>query len=302
MSRVPKLFTCCLRRCTPRSRPSKLRVKELEDRLGKDSHNSSKPPSSDGLRKKPSPKSLRGKSGRRSGGQPGHSGHTLEFAEDPDNVVPLRPCKCQYCETSLENAAVVSIERHQVLDLPPLNLVVTEYQAYTVCCPDCKHLTKGLFPQGAQHRIQYGANIKALATYLMHFQLLPSDRLCELMSDMFGATFPEGTLQSTTRQAYAALEDVEIQIFKALCKADIINNDETGIRIGKKIRWLHVACTPWLTHYAMDPKRGSDAMCIIGILPQFSGRSIHDGLLGYKEFSCRHGLCNAHPSPRTNSS
>src|SRR5947207_11307657 len=80
------------------------RVKELEDRLGKDSHNSSKPPSSDGLAKKPAPKSLRGKSGRRSGGQPGHRGYTLELSEHADHTILHAPASCQNCGTSLVGA------------------------------------------------------------------------------------------------------------------------------------------------------------------------------------------------------
>ena len=270
------------------------RVKQLEDRLGKDSHNSSKPPSSDGLAKKPNPKSLRGKSGRRSGGQPGHPGCTLEFAERPDHTVVHNPEQCQHCGASLEEAPITRTERRQVFDLPPLKLEVTEHQAHTRCCPDCGHDNRGEFPQHVAHRVQYGPRIKGSATYLMHYQLLPFERVSEMMQDLFGASLCEGTLQNTTQQAFTALSDVELSIYKAICNSHLAHFDETGMRIARKLNWLHVASTPTLTYYASDPKRGRVALEAIGILAQFHGRAMHDGLPAYREFGCRHALCNAH--------
>ena len=270
------------------------RVKELEDRLGKDSHNSSKPPSSDGLAKKPNPVSLRGKSGRRSGGQPGHRGCTLEFAVSPDHTVPHSPVSCQHCGTSLLDAPIVATERRQVFDLPPTALVVTEHQAQTRCCSDCGRRSTGMFPADVAHRVQYGPRVKALTTYLMHFQLLPFDRVCMLMRDLFGASLSEGTLQRNTEQAFTALRDVEIAIYKAVINSKLIHHDESGIRICGKLNWLHAASTQKLTHYATDRKRGMDALDAIGILPQFRGRVVHDGWPAYGQYDCDHALCNAH--------
>ena len=270
------------------------RVRQLEDRLGKDSHNSSKPPSSDGLAKKPTPKSLRGKSGRRSGGQPGHPGRTLEFAERPDHTVAHSPRQCQHCGASLDEAAITGTERRQVFDLPPLKLEVTEHQAHTRCCPDCGHNNRGEFPQHVAHRLQYGPRIKGSATYLLHYQLLPFERVSEMMRDLFGASLCEGTLQNTTQQAFAALADVETSIYKAVCNSHLAHFDETGMRIAGKLNWLHVASTPTLTFYASDPRRGRVALDAIGILAQFRGRAIHDGLSAYTEYGCLHALCNAH--------
>jgi transposase len=270
------------------------RVKQLEDRLGKDSHNSSKPPSSDGLAKKPDPKSLRGKSGRRSGGQPGHPGNTLEFVEQPDNTVVHSPATCQQCGASLDGAPIQETQRRQVFDLPPLEIKVTEHQAHTCSCPECGHSNRGEFPEYVEHHVQYGPRIKGLATYLMHFQLLPFERVHELMQDLFGASISEGTLQNTTKKASDALADVETSLYKAVCNSDIVHFDETGMRIAGKLHWLHVASTPTLTFYASDPKRGRVALDAIGILAQFHGRAVHDGLAAYKEYGCRHSLCNAH--------
>jgi transposase len=268
------------------------RVKQLEDGLGKDSHNSSKPPSSDGFAKKP--KSLRPKSGRRSGGQHGHPGRTLEFAEHPDHTVLHAPAQCQHCGASLEQASVTDIKRRQVFDLPPLKLEVTEHQAQTLCCQHCGHENSAPFPEQVPHRVQYGCGIKALGTYLMSYQLLPFERVCELMGDLFGISLSEGTLHNITQEAFDGLADVETSIYQALCKAHIAHFDETGMRITGKLNWLHVASTPALTYYRVHAKRGPAAMSAIGILPQFSGRAIHDGLPAYTTYGCQHGLCNAH--------
>src|SRR5258707_1732422 len=270
------------------------RVKLLEDRLGKDSHNSSKPPSSDGFQKKPNPQSLRKKSGRPSGGQPGHPGHTLEFADKPDHTLLHRPPTCQGCGASLAEARVVDTERRQVLDLPPLALVVTEHQVPTCSCPACGQLNRGEFPSPVTAPVQYGASVKGLVTYLMHFQLLPYERVSILMADLFDAPLCEGTLQKTTHQAYAGLADVQAKIKEALTKAKSAHFDETGQRIGAKLNWLHVTSTPTLTYYESHPKRGKVALEAIGILPKFGGRAIHDGWSAYGGYGCDHALCNAH--------
>jgi transposase len=271
------------------------RVQELEARLNKDSHNSSKPPSLDGLAKKP--RSLRPNTGRRSGGQHGHPGRTLEFAELPDHIVLHVPTQCQACGASLEQAPVIpviEVQRRQVLDLPPLKLEVTEHQVQSRCCPHCGHQSCGEFPAQVPYRVQYGGGIKALWTYLMHYQLLPLERVRELMGDLFGAPVSEGTLHNITQEAFVALDRVESNIYDALCKAPVAHFDETGLRIAGKLHWLHVTSTPTLTYYCVHAKRGPVAMEAIGILPQFRGRAIHDGLPAYTTYGCRHGLCNAH--------
>lgn len=270
------------------------RMKQLEDRLGKDSHNSSKPPSSDALAKKPNPKSLRGKSGRRSGGQPGHPGRTLEFADPPDRTVIYDPDQCQHCGASLEEAPIIDTERRQVFDLPPLKLEVTEHQRRTRRCQYCDHTSRGEFPAQVAHRVGYGVRVKALSTYLMHFQLLPFERVSQLMQDLFGASLSEGTLKNMTQEAFGALAEVEAKIYTALCKVGLAHFDETGMRIANQLHWLHVSSTQELTYYATHPKRGPVAINAIGILPKFDGRAVHDGLLAYLKYDCLHSLCNAH--------
>lgn len=258
------------------------RVKQLEDRLGKDSHNSSKPPSSDGLRKKP--KSLRGNSDRKSGGQRGHPGRTLPFTDTPDQVVVHRPQLCQACGGSLAQAQEVDTQRRQVIDLPPLSLIVTEHQAKICCCPECGHSTRADFPEEAKGPVQYGPNVKALATYLSGFQLLPMDRICMLMTDLFGVRISEGTLHNATEEAASVLKTVETSIRAALRSAASAHFDETGLRVNGTLNWLHVTSTPNLTFYHMHSHRGQAALN--ETLFEFTGRAIHDGWPAYFMYNC----------------
>ena len=269
-----------------------LRVKQLEDRIGKDSHNSSKPPSSDGLHKKP--KSQRGTSDRKPGGQPGHPGRTLELAEKPDATVVHHPQVCKDCGASLAEVAPTSTQRRQVVDLPPLKLIVTEHQAQTCSCPACGGVNASSFPEEVAQPVQYGPGVKSLTTYLLNFQLLPYERVATLLDDLFGASLSEATLFHATQQAAKTLAAVEEAIVAALKTAPILHCDETGQRIGGKLHWLHVASTKRLTYYKSHARRGKVAMDAIGILGSATGRAIHDGWSAYRSYGCAHGLCNAH--------
>jgi transposase len=268
------------------------RVKELEDRGHTSSHNSSKPPSSDGLRRPP--RSLRQSSGKKPGGQPGHVGSALHMVEEPDHVITHSPPVCAGCQASLADVAAHGYERRQVLDLPPRRLEATEHRAEEKTCPACQCRTRGMFPSEVTTRVQYGPQLKALLVYLLTYQLLPFERASEVVADLFGAALSEGTLQAAVETCAETLTAVETQINEQLCAEAVLHNDETGVRVAGKLLWLHVASTAQLTHYAVHAKRGSVAMTAIGILPTFEGTSVHDGLAAYRQYGCGHGLCNAH--------
>ncbi|MGO8950628.1 MAG: IS66 family transposase [Ktedonobacterales bacterium] len=270
------------------------RVEELEARLAKDSHNSSKPPSSDGLARKT--KSLRRRSGKKPGGQIGHRGETLRLVAIPDAVVEHRPAICLGCQATLpEEALVVLRERRQVHELPPVRLVVTEHQALHVRCPACQTVSVGAFPAEAPSRVQYGPRLRALAVYLVEQQLVPYGRVRELLADLFAASLSMGTLVEWVNQAATILEPVEAQIKAALSRAPVLHSDETGVRQAGILAWAHVASTKQLTHYAVHPKRGAEATTDIGILPAYTGVSVHDGWKSYRaHMHCRHALCNIH--------
>ena len=215
-----------VRDLTTRLDLSDKRVRHLEEQLAKNSHNSSKPPSSDGF-KKPSPKSLRKKSKRKSGGQPGHTGHTLKRAEKPDHTEKHRVESCACCGRSLAGQQPESVEKRQVQDLPPLRLILTEYQAETkTCC--CGHLNKAAFPEGVNAPGQYGEGIKAAAVYLKNYQYLPYDRTCELLNDFFSCPMSEGTLANIISQCDDLAEKPVAQIKERIEQASVAHFDWPG--------------------------------------------------------------------------
>jgi transposase len=270
------------------------RVQALEGRQAKDSHNSGKPPSSDGLKKPPKTVSLRGPSGKKPGGQPGHPGKTLCPTESPDRVEVHAPDRCAGCGGALDGIEGALLERRQVFDLPPLRLEVIEHRTETKRCPSCGVWSEGAFPEAVSQPAQYGEGVKALGVYLQVHHLLPFERTSELMADLFGASPSPGTLYAALHAGSARLEATEEQIETALQGAEQVHFDETGVRIEGKLHWLHLASTATLTHYAVHPKRGQEATRAIGILPALAGRAVHDGWPSYFVYDCLHALCNAH--------
>lgn len=268
------------------------RLEVLENQRKKDSRNSSKPPSGDGFAKRT--QSLRKKGERASGGQRGHEGNTLEWSEQVDEVVTHRVMQCQECGQGLDDVAVESWVLRQVHDLPPLRLMVSEHQAEEKRCPCCGVLNQGVFPREVNSVVQYGSGVKGLMVYLMAGQLLPSLRVCDLLREVVGCELSEGTLYNACTHCDEQLESVEQALKVAIQQSEVGHFDETGLRVGGKLMWLHVACTDALTYYFIHPKRGQLAMDAMDILPNFSGISIHDGWVSYRHYDCEHGLCNAH--------
>lgn len=272
-------------------------IAELKARLGKDSHNSSKPPSSDGLKRRPPlTRSLREKTQRKPGGQVGHSGETLHLVATPDVVTNHRPTVCVACQEPLPTTLVgVCAETRQVQDVPVTRLVVTEHRTLRVRCPACQHETVGAFPAAASSRAQYGPALRGLAVYLLTQQFVPYDRTCDLLADLYGVTLSAGTLATWVRQSADTLEPFETQLKAALHQAPLLHNDETGVRVAGKTAWAHVTSTATLTHYAVHARRGHLATDAIGILPDYQGVSVHDGWRAYQRYTtARHALCNVH--------
>ncbi|MES2570941.1 MAG: IS66 family transposase [Verrucomicrobiota bacterium] len=273
------------------------RVLELEERVAKNSRNSDKPPGSDGLAKPPTPKSLRTKSGRNRGGQPGHRGYSLQAAEKPDFTVihQLDHCPCGECAgCSLSDQPVMGYEKRQVFDLPPIRREVTEHQVEIKCCPHSGRQVRAEFPAGVGAPLQYGTRFSGLMVYLNQQQLLPFERLGRICEDLFGASVSVATLQSANENAYMAIEGFEAQVVQALVEAPMAHADESGLRIEGKLQWLHVVGTNWLTHYHVHPRRGSEAMDAANILPRRTGWTMHDFLSSYFHYGCAHAVCNQH--------
>lgn len=269
-------------------------VQTLKDQLNKDSHNSSKPPSSDGPAKRPHPRSLRGRSGKPSGGQKGHSGQTRLLVDDPDVVIPHLPGVCGCCGHPLTAVPEVGRERRQVIEIPQPRPEVAEHQAVQKRCPKCQSLTAGEFPPEVTQPVQYGPRTKAVAVYLQTYQLLSYERTVEALQDLFGVCPSEGTLATAQQTAYTQLEGVEQAIRAALRKADVAHVDETGVRVAGHTAWVHVFCTTCLTFYAHHAQRGAAALEAIGLLPNFAGRRVHDAWASYLNLPGLYALCNAH--------
>jgi len=270
------------------------RIQALEDQLAKNSHNSGKPPSSDGL-KKPQPKSLREKGKRANGGQKGHQGHTLEMVAQPDYIEVHTVEECPHCQADLAAVVAEAVEKRQVFDVPPLRLEVTEHQAESKCCPNCGQIVNGTFPSEVTQPTQYGARLKAQAVYLQVYQLLPLARISELFADFYGHKPSEALLLSASHTAAQQVVPVLQMIKTQLVAAEVAHYDESGLRVAGKLHWLHVIGTKSLTYYAAHAKRGQKALWDIGILPFFRGRAVHDAWISYFQFkNCLHALCNAH--------
>ena len=268
------------------------RLEKLENQQKKNSRNSSKPPSGDGFGKRT--KSLRKKSERPSGGQQGHRGNTLEWCEQVDEVVTHPVNECQGCGASLRSVNALEHEHRQVHELPPLRLQVIDHQVEIKQCLVCGEISRGAFPADVTVPVQYGSGLRGLMVYLMTAQLLPSDRTQEILGEVFGCALSEGTLYNARAQCFEQLAPVEQQIKQRLETAALLHCDETGLRVNRKLWWLHVASTSELTYYFVHAKRGHEAIDEMAVLPTFKGVSVHDGWASYFKYSCTHALCNAH--------
>src|SRR5450432_3727518 len=266
------------------------RIAELERQLGLNSGNSGKPPSSDGLKKKPArTSSLRERSGKKTGGQKGHPGKTLSRSETPNVTIDHIPETCSGCGGTLTGAIPTGHTARQVVDLPePQPLIVTEHRAFACLCGNCGAETRADFPEDVTAPVQYGARLAAIVVYLLHYQLLPEKRLAALMADLFGVHLVTATIAGMGRNCAARFQGFAAAVRDHVAAAPVKHMDETGFRIGGKTQWLHIASTVWLTFYRISPRRGS-------LLANVTGIVVHDHWKPYYTLTgVLHALCNAH--------
>ena len=266
------------------------RIAELERQLGLNSGNSGKPPSSDGLKKKPvRVSSLRERSGKKPGGQKGHPGETLRQSETVDATINHFPKACAGCGEALSEAMATDHIARQVFDLPePQPLIVTEHRAHSCRCAACGTQTRADFPPDVKAPVQYGARIAGIVVYLLHGQFLPEKRLAALMVDLFGVQLSTATIAAMSQNCAARFESFATAIYARIAAAAVKHLDETGLRIGGKTQWLHIAATVLLTFYRIASKRGAMPENLTGI-------ALHDHWKPYYTLEgIRHALCNAH--------
>jgi transposase len=261
-----------------------IKITDLERRLALNSNNSSKPPSTDGLRKKPSPKSLREKTEKKFGGQEGHTGDTLQRVDNPDEVIEHHATECSTCGESLIGLAVEEVVARQVIDIE-IKKKVQEHRAFIKKCK-CG-VRNSRMPKHVTAPVQYGPGVRALSVYLSQ-QFVPKERASEFFKELCDIDISDTTLIAFDSECAQNLTPFYEATFAAIMQSDVVNFDETGLRVKGKTHWGHVSSTEQFTHYRITEKRGN--------IPQdFAGKAVHDHFVSYNKMSnAQHAYCNAH--------
>ena len=269
-------------------------IKELTERLGMNSRNSSKPPASDGL-EKPAPKSLRKPSGKKVGGQGGHPGSRLDATAEPDEIIMHTPSACHGCpsyDVCLSRARIG--ETRQVYDA----VVTVRVAAHQVAVFDCARYggqRKGEFPDNIKAPTQYGENLQALVVALNTIGAVSVNRTHEILGSVFGIPLSTGTVSNMVSRFADGLAGAVELIRERMAASRIAHLDETGTRVDGKTVWVHNASNSEYTHLTVHEKRGKEGTDAGGVMPTFSGDAIHDCWMPYWKYTgIRHGLCNAH--------
>lgn len=226
--------------------------------IKKDSHNSHNPPASDKSKPKRT-KSLRKKSTRKPGGQPGHKGHTLEMKPEPDEYHELKSDYCQNCGHQISHLPYELLSRRQVVKLPPIEPIYVEYRQYGCLCP-CGHHQKGSYPQGVNAPIQYGCSIMALVSYFNVFQYIPYARCGQLFKDIFNLPISQGSIENLLNRAAKKSGPVYQAIFENIKAASYVGADETGAKVNGEKWWVWVWQNIRNTFLKASKSRGSDTV------------------------------------------
>jgi len=257
-----------------------------------DSRTTHAPPSSDPRGKQ---RSQRRRSGRKSGGQPGHAGHRLEPVDAPDHVVEHPLDGCEHCGHDLRRHKPDKVSAHQVFDLPHMPLEVTEHRCEEKTCPHCRTKQRAAPPPGAEQPTQYGPRLTALAVFLHIGQFVPLQRTADIIDALTGHRVSEGFIRACRRRTARSLAIFKEAATKALRAAASVCCDETGFRFAGRRFWLHVCCTVTLTLLLCHRRRGAEASKAMGVLPGYTGVAVHDHWSPYFTFTdCKHAVCNEH--------
>lgn len=269
-----------------------VRLRELEARLGLDSTNSSRPPSSD-----PPGVLRRGKTptGRKRGGQKGHPGtfRSLLPPERIDHVLEHRPAECRHCGHSLQHAREVGRRGlHQVIELPPIRAHVTEHRLLALACPACGKRTRAALPPEVSPK-HFGPRLTALASLLVSRFRLSRRDLVVFFGDVLDVPAPAlGTTQTFAAEASAALLASHREVRRAVRRSRSARVDETGWRLRGTPRWLWTAATERATLFHLGRSRSAqDLARLLG--RDYSGIVTSDRWSAYQIYPHRQ-LCWAH--------
>ena len=264
------------------------RIAELERRLGLNSGNSSKPPSSDGFKRQDRTKSERSKSEKKSGGQKGHPGNTLEMSKDPKYKIVHEAIQCDGCGSCLKKVKSKQHTARQVFDLPVIQLEVTEHRAEEKQCPNCNKKVRAKFPESVSAPVQYGERVRSITTYLLHQHFIPEERVKTICEDVLGFSPATASIVQFGEELSESLTGFEGAVKEHVISSPVKHADETGYRVEGKTEWLHSLCTSTATWYETISGRKR-------LLDGLSGILVHDGLKSYfKQSGVLHALCNAH--------
>ena len=270
-------------------------IQELREQLNKNSKNSSKPPSSDGF-KRPAPKSLRKPSGKKVGGQKGHQETHLSVLSDPDKIVKHMPSACEGCPhyKMCKGTACVAEKRHVIDAVVTVNVVEHQLLEIPICMLH-GDTRKGNFPNDVKATVQYGENLQALSVALNTVGAVSVKRTHEILSGVFNIPLATGTISNMVKRCANAVSETVNRIKQKVANSGLGHFDETGIRVDKKLWWVHDASNCEFTYLDISPKRGSLGMEQCDVLPSFHGIAIHDCWASYWNYEdCQHAVCCAH--------
>lgn len=269
------------------------KIAELEERVNKNSQNSSKPPSTDGYQK-PSPKSLRRPSGKKQGGQVGHKGSTLHIDKEPTETVSHMPEKCVGCARYAACQKRARVAETRYVAEAVVEITLTAHESLEIECPQSKERLRGSFPAGVNAPMQYGNKLKALVVAFHTVGAVSTNRIHELFGKVFEIPLSTGTVLQMVHQCAAKVEPVMDNVRKKIAAGALAHFDETGCRVNQHLNWVHVASTSSETFLYLSEKRGSKGMDEGGVLPAFHGVAIHDCWAPYWKYDMEHGICCAH--------
>lgn len=266
----------------------------LKEQLNKNSKNSSKPPSSDGFNK-PTPKSLRKKTGKKQGAQKGHVGKGFTLTKEPSETLEHIPAACKGCpDFGSCVSCSISAKRYEVDIIIDTKVILHKTLSYQ--CPKLgDRVITGEFPSYINSTMQYGNNLQALAISLNTLGMVSINRTHDLLSGLFCIPISTGTIHKMVTECAKRLQPTVEKIREKIAEASVAHFDETGLRVHKTNYWTHSASTTDLTHLSLQDKRGSGGMEASRVLPYFNGIAVHDCWLAYWKFSyIKHAVCCAH--------